>query len=198
MKIKEWAKEQGISYRTALRWFHSGKLPVPAEQLETGTILVYPKEKELSQQQYNDVVIYCRVAGHDQKDDLERQAGRLKNFASAKGWTVKKVVTEIGSGLNGKRPKLLELFADIDIDIILVEHKDRLARFGFEYIETLLETQNREVVVADEEEQDLDIWQDFSDLVTSFCARIYGKRGARNRARKTLEMLRELSQQNKD
>lgn len=190
MRLKDWAEEQNICYRTALRWFHSGKLPVSAEQLETGTILVYPPKEE-PEPQSSDVVIYCRVSGHDQKDDLERQAERLKNFASAKGWAVRQTITEIGSGLNGKRTKLLKLLADTSVGIILVEHKDRLTRFGFEYIETLLEGQHRKVVVADQEEQVLDIWQDFIDVVTSFCARIYGKRGARNRAKKTLEMLRE-------
>ncbi len=197
MRLKDWAEEQDICYRTALRWFHSGKLPVPSEQLETGTILVYPPKEEPLSSPDDSVVLYCRVSGHDQKDDLERQAERLRTFASAKGWTVKQTITEIGSGLNGKRPKLLKLLEDKTATTILVEHKDRLTRFGFEYIDILLSGQNRKVVVADQEEQTLDIWQDFIDVVTSFCARIYGKRGARNRAKKTLEMLRNKEEQNK-
>ena len=197
MRLKDWAEEQNICYRTALRWFHTGKLPVPAEQLATGTILVYPPKEE-SEPQSNDVVIYCRVTGHDQKDDLKRQAERLGTFASANGWTVRQTITETGSGLNGKRPKLLKLLGDKTATTILVEHKDRLTRFGFEYIDILLSGQNRRVVVADQEEQVLDIWQDFIDVVTSFCARIYGKRGAGNRARKTLEMLQDQEEQNKE
>ncbi len=198
MKIRDWAETQGISYWTALRWFHAGKLPVPAEQLPTGTILVYPPEKPEIPESNSSVVIYCRVSGHDQKEDLERQAERLKNFASAKGWEVKDVVTEVGSGLNGRRKKLLKILSDPEIGLILVEHKDRLARFGFEYIESSLSAQKRKIVVADQTEETADLWQDFIDVVTSMCARIYGKRGARNRANKVLEMLRELGEPNKE
>jgi putative resolvase len=190
MKLSEWARKNDITYKTAWKWFHNGQLPVRATQLETGTILVFEDEPEKSSQD-NSVVLYCRVSGHDQKDDLERQAERLKNFASAKGWTVRQTITEIGSGLNGKRPKLLKLLEDKTATTILVEHKDRLTRFGFEYIDILLSGQNRKVVVADEEEQDSDIWQDFIDVVTSMCARIYGKRGARNKAKKLLKMMRD-------
>jgi putative resolvase len=197
MKLSEWARKNDISYKTAWRWFHEGKLPVPARQVGEGkTIIVFEERPRPSED--DSVVIYCRVSGHDQKDDLERQAERLKNFASASGLKVKSVITEIGSGLNGKRPKLLKLFADPNIGSILVEHKDRLTRFGFEYIETLLEAQGRRVIVADDTELELDIWQDFIDVVTSFCARIYGKRGARNRAKKTLEMLRDQEKPNRD
>ena len=108
---------------------------------------------------------------------------------------MRQTITETGSGLNGKRPKLLKLLGDQTATTILVEHKDRLTWFGFEYIDILLSGQNRRVVVADQEEQVLDIWQDFIDVVTSFCARIYGKRGAGNRARKTLEMLQDQEEQ---
>lgn len=191
MKLSEWARKNDISYKTAWRWFHEGKLPVPARQVGEGKTIVVFEERPLPSED-DSVVIYCRVSGHDQKDDLERQAERLKNFASAKGLKVKSVVTEIGSGLNGKRPKLLKIFADPNISNILVEHRDRLTRFGFEYIETLLEAQGRKVIVADDTELELDIWQDFIDVVTSFCARIYGKRGARNRAKKLLKMMEDI------
>ena len=70
---------------------------------------------------------------------------------------------------------------------ILVEHRDRLARFGFEYVEAAMVSQGRVIMVVDETEEMADIWQDFIDVVTSICARIFGKRGARNRARRALE-----------
>ncbi len=90
----------------------------------------------------------------------------------------------MGSGLNGRRKKLLKLLKDPSVGEILVEHRDRLARFGFEYIEAAMMSQGRSIMVADETEEMDDIWQDFIDVVTSMCARIHGRRGARNRAKK--------------
>lgn len=189
MKLSEWARKQDVSYRTAWRWFHEGSLPVRAEQVGEGkTILVF--EDESGPTPGESVVIYCRVSGHDQKEDLGRQTERLKSFASAKGWQVKQVVQEIGSGLNGKRTKLLKLLSNPEVGRIIVEHRDRLARFGFEFIEAAMMSQGRSIIVVDETEETADIWQDFIDVVTSMCARIYGKRGARDRARKALDTLK--------
>jgi len=96
------------------------------------------------------------------------------------------VVEELGSGLNGKRPKLLKLLADSTVTRIVVEHRDRLARFGVEYIEAALQAQGRALIVAEMGEQKLDLVQDFIDVVTSMCARIYGRRAASNRAKRAL------------
>ena len=127
------------------------------------------------------------MSSADRKRDLARQADRLAGYASAKGWPVGK----IGSGLNGRRKKLLRLLADPSVGMILVEHRDRLARFGVEYIEAALVSQGRSIIVADETEELTDIWQDFIDVVTSMCARIYGRRGARNRAKKAVAAVKD-------
>ena len=131
-------------------------------------------------------VLYARVSSSDQKDDCIRQADRLRTLAAGRGWTNVEVVTEIGSGLNGHRKHLIRLLADPAVRRIVVEHRDRLARFGVEYIEAALKAQGREVVFAEEGEQKLDIVQDFIDVVTSMCARIYGQRAAKNRAKRAL------------
>jgi putative resolvase len=131
MKLSAWAKQQGISYRTAWRWFKAGSLPVPSQQLPSGTIIV----SEPDQKNSNSVAIYARVSSHDQKKDLDRQVARLVVHANQNGLTVFKTFTEIGSGLNGHRPKLMKLLADNSIKMILVEHRDRLMRFGIEYVE---------------------------------------------------------------
>jgi len=120
-----------------------------------------------------------------------RQADRLASYASANGWPIVSVVEEVGSGLNGRRKKLVKLLADPSVGMILVEHRDRLARFGVEYIEAALVSQGRSIIVADETEEMADIWQDFIDVVTSMCARIYGKRGARNRAKKAVAAVKD-------
>lgn len=101
------------------------------------------------------------------------------------------VIEEMGSGLNGRRKKLIKLLKDPLAGTILVEHRDRLARFGFEYIEAALMSQGRSIIIADETEELEDIWADFIDVVTSMCARIYGRRGARNRARKAIATVKD-------
>ena len=131
-------------------------------------------------------VLYARVSSSDQKDDCERQADRLRTLAAGRGWTNVEVVIEIGSGLNGHRKHLIRLLADPAVRRIVVEHRDRLARFGVEYIEAALRAQGRQVVFAEAGEQKLDIVQDFVDVVTSMCARIYGQRAAKNRAKRAL------------
>lgn len=190
MKLSAWARKNGISYRTALRWYHNGSLPARAEQLATGTILVY--EEALLTKMQSEAAIYARVSSHEEKKDLERQVLRLKDYAAASGLRVKSVVEEIGSGLNGRRRRLLKLLADPTVGTILVEHRDRLARFGVEYIEAALMSQGRSIIVTDETEEMADIWADFIDVVTSMCARIYGKRGARNRAKKAITAAKDL------
>ena len=184
MKLSQWAKQQGISYKTAWRWFKSGKLPVPAVQTNTGTILI-EESKTLSQ----GVALYARVSSSDQKQDVNRQVARLVQFANSQGLAVTKAITEIGSGLNGHLPRLKKLLADPKIRIIVVEHRDRLMRFGVDYIEAALAAQGRELLIADQSELKDDLVQDMIDMLTSFCARLYGRRSAKNRALKAVEAI---------
>ena len=186
MKLSDWARQQGIDYKTAYRWFRAGILPIPSRQLPTGTILV-----DLPQQPTTPrAVLYGRVSSAGQKDDLERQLGRLIKFAGEQKLHVIASVTEIGSGLNGRRSKLLRVLADKDINIIIVEHRDRLARFGSEYIEATLRASGRRLIVMDPSETRDDLVQDMIDVLTSFCARLYGRRAAKNRALRAVEALR--------
>ncbi len=132
------------------------------------------------------VVLYARVSSHDQRGDLDRQVARLTEWATSQGMVVAEVVTEVGSGMNGRRKKLERLLADPTATIIVVEHRDRLARFGVEHLESALSAQGRRVVVVDSSEMDEDLVRDMTEVLTSFCARLYGRRGARNRAEKAL------------
>ena len=115
IKLSEWAKTNNYSYKGAYRLWKSGRFPLKTIQLETGTILV---EQELKSAIKN-TVIYCRVSSHDQKSDLDRQEERLKVFASSQGYIVQKTFKEIGSGLNGKRNKLLSILKDSTIEDLL-------------------------------------------------------------------------------
>jgi len=125
------------------------------------------------------------VASHNQRSDLDRQVARLTTWASAGGLSVDEVVSEVGS-LNAKRPKLERILADGTASTIVVEHRDRLARFGVNHLLAALSAQGRRVVVVEEDDVDDDLVRDMTDVLTSLCARLYGRRGARNRAEKAL------------
>ena len=181
MKLSAWAKANGLSYLTAWRMWRDGKLPIPAEQLPTGTVLVHPPTPS-----QGGVALYARVSSGDQKADLERQLGRLSSYASQEKLTVIRAVSEIGCGVNGHRPKIMRLLSDPTISSIVVEHRDRLARFGSEYIEAALAAAGRKLIVVDPEEMKDDLLQDMIAILTSFCARLYGRRAAKNRAQKAL------------
>jgi predicted site-specific integrase-resolvase len=118
---------------------------------------------------------------------LERQLQRLRDFSAARGLHVVQEVQEVGSGLNGRRKKLLKVLENISASILVVEHRDRLARFGSEYVESALKASNRKVVVVNDTEMKDDLVHDMIDVLTSFCARLYGKRAARNRAKRAME-----------
>ena len=128
------------------------------------------------------VVVYARVSSHDQRSDLDRQVARVTAWATEGDLEVGQVVCEVGSGLNGKRPKLRRILSDPDAMVIVVEHRDRLARFGVEHLEAALSAQGRRIVVADPGETTDDLVRDMIEVLTSMCARLYGRRGARNRA----------------
>src|SRR6266550_2842632 len=143
MKLSQYAKQQGISYRTALRWFRDGT--IKGYQAPSGTIIVTEHEPAVAVQK---VAIYARVSLASHRANLERQAERLSQYCEVKGYQVVQVVKEIASGVNESRPKLLSLLKDMSITLLVVEHRDRLTRFGFHYIETLLETQGRKIEVV--------------------------------------------------
>lgn len=153
-------------------------MPVPARRLESGTIWVDAPVVG----QAGRTVVYARVFSHDQRPDLDRQVARLTDWATSNGHVVAEVVTEVGSGLNGKRPKLRRILSDPSASVVVVEHRDRLARFGVEYLEAALSAQGRQVVVADPGETTDDLVRDMIEVLTSMCARLYGRRGARDRA----------------
>jgi putative resolvase len=179
MKLSAWAEREGIHYMTAWRWWKAGKLPVPAYQTPSGSILV---ELAVPGSQPGRTVVYTRVSSHDQRADLDRQLARLTRWAAQEGLQVAEVVAEVGSGLNGRRTKLRRLLADPAVTTIVVEHRDRLARFGVEQLDAALAAHGRRVLVADPAETTDDLVGDLVEVLTSFCARLYGRRGARNRA----------------
>jgi putative resolvase len=186
MKLSVWAKKQGITYRTAWQYFKDGKLPVKATQLASGTVIIDDSDDS---RVINKIAAYARVSSSDQKKDLNSQLDRIIQFANSNGHPVSLAVSEIGSGLNGSRPKLMKLLGDNTVDLIIVEHRDRFARFGFEYIEASMKAQGRKILVMDCREIEDDLVRDMTEVLTSFCARLYGKRAAKRKAAKAIETL---------
>lgn len=185
IKLSVWAKRNGYSYRGAFGLFKRGGIPNSC-QLPTGTILIEEPDNVIGKGEY--VVVYSRVSSSENKSNLESQAQRVSQFCNAKGWIVNEVVKECASGLNDERPKLLKIFKERKATKIVIEHKDRLTRFGFNYIKTLFP--ECEIVVINNAENDkTDLMQDFISLVTSFCARIYGKRRTKRATEKIITEL---------
>ncbi len=177
MKLSVWAKREGIHYMTAWRWWRNGKLPVPAYQTPSGSVMV-----SLPEARGGRTAVYARVAAHDRTKDLDRQVARVTAWATAQGQRVDEVVTEFGSGVNGKRRTLLRMLANPDMTTMIVEHRDRLARFGVDAIKAALDAQGRRLLVVDPAETSDDLARDIIEVLTAFCARLYGRRGARLRA----------------
>lgn len=187
MKLSAYANRVGVSYQTAHRWFKNGKIP-GAYQIETGTVIVpdsaIPDASGVYNPRFKTVVYACVSSNEQRKTNLETQAERMQNFCSANGWVVDRVVKEVGSGLNDERKKLLSIFKDPHVKRIVVEHRDRLTRFGFNYLQTFAEIEGFEIIVADktiDNDKD-DIMADFTAIITSFCARLYSKRRGKNKA----------------
>ena len=198
IKISILARDLGIHRNTLYTWNKEGKIEfVKVNTLnyvtrETYNMLMNIREEKKEEK----VIIYCRVSTPTRKNNLETQKNRLISFANAKGYKVHKVYTEIGSGFNDNRKKLQKILDDQDFTILLVEHKDRLTRVGFNYLETLLNKLGKSIEVINSVDTDeKDIIQDFISIITSYTARIYGKRRTK---RKTEELINELKRKSKE
>src|SRR5258707_7642387 len=164
-------------------------MPVPARRLPSGTIMVEVADDA----QQGQVVVYARVSSPDhradQRADLDRQVARVTAWVTGQNMVVSRVVTEVGSALNGRRKKFLGLLRDPSVTTIVVEHRDRSARFGAEYVEAVLAAQGRLLLVVDPAEVDDDLVRDVTEILTSLCARLYGERAAANRAARAVAAL---------
>lgn len=189
MKLSHYAKEIGVTYRTVWNWFNEDKIK-GAYQTETGTIIV-PKE---TKKKLEYVIIYTRVSSSENRSNLDKQAERLTQYAIARGYQIKEIIKEIGSGVNDNRVKLQKILENEKATKIIVEHKDRLTRFGFNYLQTLLNNRGCLIEVVNEVTDDKkDLMQDLISIITSFCARYYGLRRSK---RKTEKIIKELKKEN--
>jgi len=136
--------------------------------------------------------LYGRVSTRKQKDNLARQVRRLKEYASRHDLPIKMAITDIASGLKENRRglmRVLNLAEKEAIDFVLIEYKDRLARFGYQYLERFLESHGVEFLVKEDDvdkSAEEELVEDVLKIVTVFSARLYGKRGGRQ-VRKAVE-----------
>ena len=165
-------------------------MPVPVEQTPTGMWLIHDPKYETSMFEHHKqgvTVCYARVSSNDEKQDLTRQADRLKAFALTMGVQNPEIVAEVGSGVNDKRRKLNRILQNPEYTTIIVEHRDRLARVNAGLIESALVAQGRKLIIVDDRECDDDLVCDMSEVLTSFCARLYGRRSAKRKAEQALK-----------
>ena len=189
-KLSTYAEEREITYRTAWNRFKQGKIK-GAFKDDTGHVLI--PEAGDNVKLNPQVAIYTRVSSGENKPNLDAQAQRLTAYATAKGYQIVHLIKEIGSGVNDGRPKLLKLFQKDDWNILLVEHKDRLARMGASYIDTLLKKQGKCLEIVNVATDDTtDLVQDLVSVIYSFCARLYGLRRSRRNTEKIVKHLQEI------
>ncbi len=184
MNLTEWAHAQGIHVTTAYRWYREGTLPVPARKV--GRLILVSPDTAVVPPAQGGAGLYARVSSHDQKAGLDRQVARLSAWAAQASLPVVRVEAEVGSGMNGSRARVRRLLADPAASVVVVEHRDRLGRMNTELVEAALAAHGRRLVVLDQSEVTGDLVGDMIEVLTSFCARLYGRRSARNRALKAV------------
>jgi putative resolvase len=191
-KISEAAKLLGMSVWTLRRWVYSGK--APSIKTQTGTVFIpaswVEQEAGLAPApNHLRCAIYARESSSENKAAMASQVEGLTEFAKAKGWQIVSVTKEFASGLNEERPKLSRLLREKDFDILLVENKDRLTRFGFRWFELLCPFKIEVINLADNSTNDL--MEDLIAILTSLAARLYGQRRGRKKTRAAIKALQE-------
>lgn len=190
VKVTVAAAWLGVNPWTLRRWIYAGKVP----HIKTDTGRVFVPTAWIDAQIGNApgplthrCALYARESSREHKAALASQLDGLRAYATAKGYQIVHVVSEVASGMNDERPKLHALLTFRDFDILLVEHKERLSRFGFRWFETLCPFRIEVINVAETLRNDL--MEDLVAIVTSFAARLYGQRRGRQ---KTLAAIKAL------
>jgi putative resolvase len=194
LTISEAAKLKGVSVSTLRRWESEGKL-IPGRTANGHRRYTISQLLGLKEN-LSYTVGYCRVSSHDQKKDLERQKEVVELFCAQNGWPVE-IIDDLGSGLNYNKKglkRLIRLIVDSKVERLVLNHKDRLPRFGSELIFSLCEQFGTEVVIINRTEDSTfeeDLAQDVLEIITVFSARLYGSRSHKNR--KIVEELRDVA-----
>jgi len=185
LKPREFCEIVGISYSTLKQWVREGKVKVYRTATGRWRIPYSEVERILGlrpEARAVRAVIYARVGSSDQKGDLERQIQYLTQYCSAKGYRVVDILSDVASGSKTNRRGLLKLFNYVvnkQVDVVVITYKDRLTRFGFEYLEYFFRQYGVRIeVVYGEEPKDAyqELVEDLLAIVTSFAGKLYGMR----------------------
>ena len=191
--VAEFARLLGVAVITLQRWDREGRLKAlrtPSNRrLYTDEHL--RQARGLSPKAQRLTIAYARVSSQAQKTDLENQVRVLEDFCAANGWAVDQWVKEVGGGLNFKRPKFLDLIDLVTLGRagrVVVAHKDRLARFGYDLLEHLCEVGGCDLVVMNHESlsPEQEMVQDMLAIVHCFSARLHGLRNCRKALKEAL------------
>ena len=203
-KPKEFAELLNVSVITLQRWDNNGKLK--AFRTPTNrryyTYEQYLEYKGIHKKN-NDrkTIIYTRVSTSNQKDDLKNQVDFLRQYANAKGMIIDEVIEDYGSGLNYNRKKWNKLIDECmtnEIDTIIITHKDRFIRFGYDWFERFLAKFNVDIIVVNNESlsPQEELVQDIISILHIFSCRIYGLRKYKNKIREDEEVEKSLQDRN--
>ena len=201
LSISKTAEILGVHPNTLREWDREGKLkPVKTcgnhrrYKLSDIEKMCEETQREIESDEIR-VAVYCRVSSHDQKHkgDLERQSQRVLAYCAKKQYKVIKSFEEVGSGMKDTRPKLNKVFKLVSegkIDKVIIEHKDRLTRFNFEFLVQFFKSHGVEIGWVNEtlvKSYEEELVEDILSLMPSFSNRIYGKRSAEMRKQKKLQ-----------
>ena len=200
-KPKDFAEMIGVSVKTLQRWDNEGKLKAyrnPSNRrYYTHNQYIEYMGKIVQNKDKRKTIIYARVSSSSQKDDLKNQVEFLKQYANAKGMIVDEIFEEIGSGLNYNRKKWNKLLEDCmlgTIKTIIVSHKDRFIRFGFDWFERLVKSNGVELIVVNNESlsPQEELIQDLISIIHVFSCRIYGLRKYKKKIKEDDEIVKSL------
>ena len=203
-KPKEFAELLNVSVITLQRWDNDGKLkafrtPTNRRYYTYEQYLEYTGiHKETDSRK---IVIYTRVSTSNQKDDLKNQVEFLRQYANAKGIIVDEVIEDYGSGLNYNRKKwnrLIDSCMKNEISTIIITHKDRFIRFGYDWFESFLAKFNVEIIVVNNESlsPQEELVQDIISILHIFSCRIYGLRKYKKKIREDEEVEKSIQDRN--
>lgn len=203
-KPNEFAELLGVSVKTLQRWDREKKLCA----FRTPTNRRYYTYKQYTDYvgitNNNDakkIVIYTRVSTSNQKDDLKNQTEFLRKYANAKGIIIDEVIEDLGSGLNYNRKKwneLLDRCMNNEIDTILITHKDRFIRFGYDWFERFLTKFGVKIIVVNNESlsPQEEVVQDIISILHVFSCKIYGLRKYKKQIKEDEEVEKSIQGRN--
>lgn len=182
-KLNEFAKLIGRSPKTLQRWDVNNILVAKRNPMNRRyyTQDQYLEYLGIKANKSKKNIVYCRVSSAAQKEDLHNQEKALEEYCTTKGYSIDDWISEIGSGLNYKRKKFNDLLENIEqgeISKVIIAHKDRLIRFGFEWFESFAKRHGTEIDVMNQESlsPEEEMTQDLLSIIHYFSSRLYGLR----------------------